>query len=134
MEATEQTNSKTVLLAEEDEQMREELADELREDGYQVITVEDGFELCDYLDLAHHSEGKLPNPDVIISDVELSGWGGMEICRRMAGEENLPFILLAPDDPDTWEDAERAGAAHVLDKPVNHDDLLDAVACYAEGP
>jgi CheY-like chemotaxis protein len=124
----------TVLLAEEDEEIRDELASELRNDGYEVVAVEGGLELCDYLELARFSNGSVPLPDVIVSDTELSGFGGLEICEMLAGAgAKVPFILLAGnDDPDSWEDAERAGASHVLDKPVDLLELRDAVACFVE--
>jgi DNA-binding response OmpR family regulator len=119
-------------VGEEDDLERETLATELRADGYRVIAVEDGMELFDYLELATLSKGRIPAPDLIVSDVELAGYDGVQICRMLSrAEDSVPFILLAPrDDPNTWENAEEAGAAHVLDKPVDVEDLHDVIACY----
>jgi DNA-binding response OmpR family regulator len=124
---------KTVLLAEEDPAIRASLATELRDDGYRVVSVGDGLKLCDYLELARFSRGRVPAPDLIISDVDLTGYGGVEICRMVAAEDDAPVILIAPtDNPHTWENAERAGAATVVNKPIRMRELLEAVACFLE--
>ena len=122
---------KTVLVAEEDEEEREAVARELRSDGYHVVTLEDGLELCDYLELSLGSHSKVPPPDLIVSDVDLAGYDGLRICRMLSrAEDTVPFILIAPrDDPASWEDAEDAGAAYVLDKPVDLHDLHDVIDC-----
>jgi CheY-like chemotaxis protein len=130
-EASGESHPRTVLIAEEDAEMREILVRELRADGYQVIALEDGLEVCDYLERAQFSNGNLPQPDLILSDARLSGYGGLEICRMVSAEK--PFILLAPhDDPDSWGGAEEAGACHVLDVPLDISELHNAIACYLE--
>ncbi len=116
-----------VLLAEEDLVMREQLARALRSNGYQVIAVRDGLGLCDYLELARLSHGRAPNPDVIVSDSDLSGYGGARICEQLSHEQAcIPFILLG-----NGENPENSGAALMLQKPVNLSSLLEAVASCA---
>jgi CheY-like chemotaxis protein len=126
--------SKLVLLAATDVLLREEMAGALRSHGYQVIAVRDGLTLCDYLETARFSHGRLPLPDVIVSDVNLGGYGGPEICRVISRETlSAPVILLAArTQPGTWESAEQVGAALVLDKPVACSQLLEAVAHLSE--
>lgn len=116
-----------VLLAEEDLVMREQLARALRNHGYQVIAVRDGLGLCDYLELARFSKGRAPNPDVIVSDSDLSGYGGARICEQLSHEQaSIPFILLG-----NGENPENSGAALMLQKPVSVDALISAVASCA---
>jgi DNA-binding response OmpR family regulator len=126
--------AKTVLVVEDDDALREELAENLRADGYRVIALEDGFELCDYLELTLDPHARVPPPDLIVSDVELPGLGGLQICRTLSrAEGSMPFILLAPDDdPEHREEAEQSGAAHVLAKPVNLVELYAAIAGLEE--
>ena len=113
-----------VLLAEEDLVMQEQLARTLRDHGYQVIAVRDGLGLCDYLELARFSKGRAPNPDVIVSDSDLSGYNGSRICEQLSHEQaSIPFILLGTGDL-----RDNSGAALLLQKPVNLDSLLEAVA------
>ena len=127
-------HAKTVLLAEADDAVRGELARELRADGYQVVELADGVTLSDYLELAQLSQGSICPPDLILSDVELSGCSGLKLCQMLSHlHGRAPFILLASrTDAECWDNAEEAGAAHVLDKPVDLNQLHDAIDCYLE--
>lgn len=112
-----------VLLAEEDLMLREQLARALRGRGYQVIAVRDGLGLCDYLEYARFSQGRAPNPDLIVADAELAGYDGALICEQLSHEQaRIPFILLGPVT------GARGGAIEVLEKPVQPHRLLAAVA------
>ena len=126
---------RTVLLAEDDEDTRNKLATELRKDGYRVVELEDGMELVDYVEEAFAHPGKLAQPDVIVSEVAMPGCGGLEACERLHQiDQTTPVILLsAIDDFDTYEEADRVGAACVLTRPFNLDDLRDAVWSVASG-
>lgn len=117
----------TVVLAEEDEELRASLASALASYGYRVVTVEDGLELLDYLRLVRL--GRLKTPDVIVSDVDLRGCTGIEACRR-AGRQFLavPFILLAA--PTEWDQTQVAGIDDAVEKPVDAQELRDAVALH----
>ncbi len=118
-----------VLLAEEDLVMREQLARALRLHGYHVIAVRDGLGLCDYLELARFSNGRAANPDVIVSDAELSGYGGARICEQLSHEQKaIPFILLG-----VGALPEGTGAVQMLQKPVSADALIQAVSACLEG-
>ncbi len=123
------SEGKTVVLVEEDDVLREELARQLRADGHRVITLEDGFELCDYLALALYSNGKVPSPQMIISDVELAGFGGLHICQMLSrAEDAVPIILLAHNA----EDCAGAGALCVLNKSTEPAALYDAILGYLD--
>ncbi len=122
----------TVLLAEEDDDVRERLTDDLTTDGYRVIAVEDGLELLDYLELTDRYPTRVSPPSVIISDAELAGIDGLEACRRAAARRPAPpFILLARHgDANLFRDALAAGVTEVLDKPVAPGVLREAVALF----
>lgn len=119
----------TVLLAEEDDMLREQLAGSLLEGGYRVVEVSDGLELLDYLELTELFPGRLAPPAVVVCDADLPGRGGVATCRLLALHGRAPrFIILAPKgNEELKEEALRAGAIHVLSKPVMEDDLRDAV-------
>ena len=118
-----------VLLAEEDLVLRELFARALRNHGYHVIAVRDGLGLCDYLELARFSNGRAPNPDVIVSSSELSGYGGASICELLSHEQaSIPFILLG-----NGESSDGSGATMMLQKPINLEALVEAVAACGHG-
>ena len=119
-----------VLVVEEDDEERATLCEGLSREGYRVVAVEDGLELFDYLDLVQATAGRVKMPDVIVSDVELSGCGGVTACRELHHQHpETPVVLLSPSlDSRTWVAAERAGAADVLKRPVDLRELREALA------
>jgi two-component system alkaline phosphatase synthesis response regulator PhoP len=65
----------------------------LNRDGYRVITAYDGIEA---LKLARES-----HPDLIVLDIMLPGLDGLEVCRTLRAESDVPIIMLtamATDD------------------------------------
>ena len=66
---------KQVLIAEDDDHMREALQEMLTEAGYRVITAEDGLEALDWL-------GRV-KVDLIIVDILMPGLGGPELIKRL---------------------------------------------------
>ena len=119
--------AKTVLIVEEDDALREDLARALRDDGHRVVTLEDGLELCDYLELSLTSKGRVPAPQLIISDVDLAGFAGKHICKMLSrAEDAVPFILLA------YNEAEGAGvgAVCVLNKASELAELHALISGY----
>lgn len=126
---------RVVLVAEEDETLRNELANQLGDDGYRLVMVEDGLELRDYLEVARHPNALVRWPDVIVSDVSLSGHSGIDLCTWvLAQHEWTPFILLAArEDEESHEAGDRVGATFVLDKPLDMEQLHDAVTVLAGG-
>ena len=59
----------------------------LNRDGYRVITAYDGIEA---LRLARES-----HPDLIVLDIMLPGVDGLEICRALRAESDIPIIMLS---------------------------------------
>jgi DNA-binding response OmpR family regulator len=66
---------KQVLIAEDDDHMREALQEMLTEAGYRVITAEDGLEALDWL-------GRV-KVDLVIVDILMPGLGGPELIKRL---------------------------------------------------
>ena len=58
----------------------------LNRDGYRVLTAHDGVEA---LRLARES-----HPDLIVLDLMLPGINGLEICRTLRAESDVPIIML----------------------------------------
>lgn len=64
----------------------------LNRDGYRVLTAQDGVEA---LRLARES-----HPDLIVLDLMLPGIDGLEICRRLRSESDVPIIMLTARTTD----------------------------------
>ena len=123
-------NSSSILLAEDDEEMRVLLAMKLRKEGYRVFECTNGLSLLDMLSPYFLPDEEHENFDLIISDVRMPGITGMEILMGADELGDFPPIILitAFGDKDIHMQAERLGAAALLDKPFDIDEMLIKVA------
>ena len=129
-----------VLLGEDDPELRTLLADMLRRDGHEVTEAKDGAELLEHVAGTLHDSGELEAVDLIVSDIRMPGWTGMEILEnlRHVGCWAPVILITAFGDQDTHEMAGRLGAVAVFDKPFDVDDLrtavLNALESSPQGP
>ena len=77
---------KKVLVVDDDVKTVELVKLYLNRDGYRVVTAYDGVEA---LRLARES-----HPDLIVLDLMLPGIDGLEICRTLRNESDVPIIML----------------------------------------
>jgi CheY-like chemotaxis protein len=115
-----------VLVAEDDCEMLRLLSSTLTRDGYDVLTAGSGLELFDRLRQARDDEDL---PTLLVSDIRMPGLTGLQVLgtiRRWG--LSIPVILItAFPDEATLSEAEQYGAAAVLGKPFDMDDLRTAV-------
>lgn len=125
---------KRVLLAMDDLESRETLADALREDHHDVVELEDGLELWDYLS-ASTSPRAIPQTDVIISDLSLPGMDGIEILERLRRRGDMThFVLLAsPSEASAYAVEATPVAAFLYEKPLDVQDIRDALFSLTGG-
>jgi two-component system response regulator MprA len=110
---------RTVLLVEDDHDVRETVAEVLTDEGYVVVTAIDGREALDQL------RGGL-RPFVILLDLMMPGMNGYQFRLEQRAEPaiaDIPVIVLTADRLIEQKSAELAAAAY-LKKPTALDDLL----------
>jgi two-component system response regulator AtoC len=119
----------TVLVVEEDREVREYLAMALRCFPYKVTTAEDGLEALEHLKAATGEiaavllDFVLPNRD---------GFGSLHDIRQLYPE--LPVILMSGSpSPLTVVTAMKNGATDFLAKPVTHEDVQKAITRALDG-
>jgi len=78
--------NKRVLIVDDDAKTVELVKLYLNRDGYRVLTAYDGIEA---LKLAR--EG---HPDLIVLDLMLPGMDGLEVCRKLREDSDVPIIML----------------------------------------
>jgi DNA-binding response OmpR family regulator len=120
-----------ILLAEDDPALRSLLATALATDGYDVVQAADGREVIQLLACSlAEEEGERPVFDLIVSDVHMSGWSGLEILAGLSRYPAPPPVVLitAFGDERMHADARRLGAVATLDKPFDVDDLRAVVS------
>ena len=115
-----------VLLAEDDAEMRSLLASALRRGRYEVLEAADGRELIERL---NHSLDGGPRIDLIVTDVRMPRLTGTQALRLIheSGVEVPVVVITAFGDHVTRIDAWLHGAAAVLDKPFEIEDLMDEI-------
>ena len=77
---------KKILVVDDDVKTVELVKLYLNRDGYRVLTAYDGVEA---LRLARES-----HPDLIVLDLMLPGIDGLEVCRILRAESDVPIIML----------------------------------------
>ena len=77
---------KKVMVVDDDVKTVELVKLYLERDSYKVLVAYDGVEA---LRLARES-----HPDLIILDIMLPGMSGLEVCRTLRSETNVPIIML----------------------------------------
>jgi len=75
-----------VLVVDDEPGVRELVGLHLRRDGYSVIPAADGGEALRLF--------RQTRPDLVVLDLTLPGPGGLEVCRRLRSERNVPLIVL----------------------------------------
>src|SRR5690349_11318052 len=110
-----------VLIAEDEALIRLDLAEMLREEGYEVVgQAGDGQEA---VDLAESLK-----PDLVIMDVKMPRRDGIDAASEIAGKRIAPIVILtAFSQRELVERARDAGAMAYLVKPFNINDLIPAI-------
>jgi DNA-binding response OmpR family regulator len=119
----------TLLLVEDDTEMRRMLAAALRRDGHSVIEAGNGDDALDWIGPGV-LDGDLERiPDLVVSDIRLPYFSGLEILESLhVASRRIPVILITGfPDRDTHALAEQLGASCVLEKPFDLGELRAAI-------
>lgn len=116
----------TILVVDDERDIREILEYNFRREGYEVLTACDGREALDIVQLSL--------PDLIILDVMMPEIDGFEVCRRLRDNPNtsaLPVIVLSAKLRE-FDDLVRLelGATEYIQKPVSPRVLVHRVDYY----
>jgi DNA-binding response OmpR family regulator len=119
----------TILLVEDDADMREMLAGALRKDGYTVIEAADGDDALEWLGLGALEGEPRRWPSLRVSDICLPCLSGLDILEGLAlAMKRLPVVMITGfGDAATHARALQLGATCVLDKPFLLEDFRLAV-------
>ena len=110
----------TVLILEDDPHTVEVVQLYLRRDGHHVLSATDG--------IAGLSLAREAQPDLIILDLMLPGMDGLEICRILRQESDVPIVMLTAraDEEDRLAGLD-LGADDYVTKPFSPRELASRI-------
>ncbi|GCF10642.1 response regulator [Dictyobacter arantiisoli] len=113
----------TILVIDDEMSIIEVLRDVLMDEGYEVITANNGLEGLECL--------KVKRPDLVLCDVMMPVLDGRELCRRMSANplyRSIPLIFMtAVHKSFNQMDCKYAA---LIAKPFDLDEVLDTIARF----
>ena len=109
-----------ILVVEDERTIAEAVEARLRAEGFAVTVAADGP--------AAVAAAKRVQPDLVVLDVMLPGFDGLEVCRRIQAERPVPVLMLtARDDESDLLVGLAVGADDYLTKPFSMRELAARV-------
>lgn len=112
---------KTIIIVEDEEELRENLKDLLEFKGYRIIAYGSGEEILENIDAL--------NADLVLLDHQLPGVNGIDVLLKIKEiKPDIPVALVtASCQKETFESARNGGAMRIIAKPYSPADMLKAV-------
>jgi DNA-binding response OmpR family regulator len=82
-----------VLVVEDEPTIADAVAARLRAEGFEVTTAADGPSAV--------AAAARIRPDLVVLDIMLPGFDGLEVCRRIQADRSVPVIMLTARDDET---------------------------------
>lgn len=105
----------SVLVVDDDQAIREVIAEVLRDEGYEVVCAENGVQALDEL-------RKNRRPDLVLLDLMMPVMSGWEVLEEIQGDDQLariPVVVVSAMNAP--------GVREHLAKPIDLERLLDTV-------
>jgi two-component system KDP operon response regulator KdpE len=113
-------NGAHILVVDDEVEIVRALRRSLTAHGYKVFTASSGEEAFEVT--SRH------RPDLLLLDLVLPGMSGLEVCRRMRAESNIPIIVLSVKGAERDKvEALDLGADDYVSKPFGIDEVLARV-------
>lgn len=101
-----------ILIADDESRIRKLVNDFLSREGYEIIEASDGKEA---LDVFYDK-----NPDLVILDVMMPKFTGLEVCKEIRESSSVPIIILTAKDTESDElSGFSSGADEYISKPFS---------------
>ena len=115
-----------VMVVDDDDEIREALADVLTDEGYEVVGARDGMQALQYL-----REGRRPH--AILLDLWMPVMDGWQLRHELLSDAKLSDIPVIVLTAVRDQRAQGLMVAEILTKPVQLERLLGALAATTRG-
>ena len=113
-------NAERILLVDDDAGVRDVVAFTLRREGFDVDEERDGP--------TAHESGRSGRYSLVVLDVMLPGLSGIEVCRALRAESDVPILMLTARDAESDRVLGlELGADDYVTKPFSSAELLSRV-------
>ncbi|MDB4971705.1 MAG: Transcriptional regulatory protein [Myxococcaceae bacterium] len=119
---------KTILLVEDDPDIREVTAEILRESGYDVCEAEDGQGALEQL------EGMSEVPCLVLLDLSMPIMTGQELLQQLKKSERFARLPVVVVSGAGWTHADVPDANEFISKPPSVAQLLQVVREFCDRP
>lgn len=112
-----------VLVVEDEESLVESIRFTLEAEGYEVIAVSDGIRGLE--------EARTSNPSLVLLDLMLPGMSGIDVCRQIRQESDVPIVMVTAKDGEADKVLGlEMGADDYITKPFSTRELLARVRAH----
>ena len=115
---------RSILLVEDDQEIRESLKDALEMEGYEIVTASNGREALDTLPT-------MRKPCLILLDLMMPVMNGWEFAEALQGDAELaeiPIVVVTAFGQELQRS--KITSQDVIPKPVDLDRLFRSVKCF----
>jgi two-component system response regulator RegX3 len=112
-----------VLLVEDEAALAQSISYNLQREGYDVLTAEDGE--------AALTRFKAEDPSIVILDLMLPRLSGLDVCRIIRSESQVPILILTAKDAEADKvTGLELGADDYVTKPFSMRELISRVRAH----
>jgi CheY-like chemotaxis protein len=116
-----------ILLVEDDDDMRSLYGFLLAKAGYRVRATKNGLE--------GYTEVQLERPDVILTDIAMPVFSGLELIKAVKANKEfsgIPIIAMTSFSRDFQRLAKEAGAVETIDKSIEEESLCEIIKNWVD--
>jgi two-component system, OmpR family, response regulator RegX3 len=113
----------TVLVVEDEAALADSIAYHVSREGYEVLTAEDGEKALELF--------RDQPPSIVVLDLMLPKLSGLDVCRAMRAESQVPIVILTAKDSEADKVAGlELGADDYITKPFSVRELVSRLRAH----
>lgn len=116
------TKAATILHADDEADTLDVVQTILRIEGFEVVSVEDGLQALEQIDLHDF--------DLMLLDIMMPDMSGLELLSRISAKEKkyrVIFLTVLEATPDQFKQLTEYGIKDYITKPFDRDNLVERV-------
>ncbi|MBN20295.1 MAG: response regulator [Bdellovibrionaceae bacterium] len=115
------TDTKTILIVDDVEDLRESLADSFEIRGFKIVQAENGVDALELM--------KSETVDVVLSDIRMPEMDGVELLKAIKQKDprKPPVLIMSGFSDYDREQVTSLGALDLVEKPFDFDQITEII-------